>query len=71
MILLRFVLLSLHQLLTKYQSPYVSQKFLLLSQFQKRRDSLDSSLFKLRQQQKLAGICVLYLVFSQELMQQK
>ena len=45
----------LHQPVTKnkYETPNVSQSLLLFLQFEKRKDSLVCSLFKLRQQQKI------------------
>ena len=55
---------------TKYEAPNISQSFLLLSQFKKRRDQAVSSLFKFRKQQKTLADTK-YLVFSHKLMQQK
>ena len=59
--------LSFHQPMTKCQTPNVTWYFVVILLFEKRRESLSSSLFELRQQNSLADIWC--LVFSYQLMQ--
>ena len=74
-VVLKFNFFSLDQLVTKNQllNTKCQQKFLLMCQFEKKKkDSLSSSLFELKWQQKLwLTLGILYLVFSHWPVQRK